>query len=358
VIARLRMILDCLIAGMPHGASVAKELFDSNVSDRGSLMTTIDAKAVFLQMVGGKEEHFFQEHWRKRILFMESVLPQLQGFYDYHCFLEDYKRVDVGEATLLVSVTGAGTRRMVRPKEKEAVQDALDRGISVVLQALMLPETCATAPQQWRWFVALHDALCEYLLPGFPSRITSGGVIAAVDIFCTASESSTGGHYDTGDVFYFVLDGEKEWTIEPVPNIEAGRRLALNYEVDQPSLREHMTLRLRPGDCLYVPPYTYHRVCSSGPSLAVSLGLPTFTEVTLLQNELSRLQQEQALYQPLPSYPRGQHALYCEAAKETRRRTLNILESVSLMTAGFPQIPASTLAEVSPVINSASPIDK
>jgi mannose-6-phosphate isomerase-like protein (cupin superfamily) len=210
--------------------------------------------------------------------------------------------------------------------------------MSVVVQALLLPETLPGIPEQWRWFLNLYDALCEYLLPGFPSRIQPGGAIAAVDMFCTSSEASIGGHYDTGDVFYFVLDGEKEWTVEVVPDFEEGYLLAaegMNSALDRPSLKEHMKIRIRPGDCLYVPPYTYHRVRSFGRSLAVSVGLPTFTEVTLLKAALSRIQKERMLYDPLPSYPRT-HALFREAEEEVKRRALGVLDLLAPTTASFP----------------------
>ncbi len=126
-----------------------------------------------------------------------------------------------------------------------------------------------------------------------------------------------------------MLDGEKEWTVELVPDVEEGHRLAAegtNYQLDRPSLREHMKICVRPGDCLYVPPYTYHRVRSNGRSLAISFGLPTFTEVTLLRTALNRLQRERMLYDPLPSFPRTQDGLFRQAEQEVRRRTLGVLD--------------------------------
>jgi len=160
---------------------------------------------------------------------------------------------------------------MSRPRQGDVIDAALNRGLSVVLQALLVPENLSEIPHQWRWFVTLHHALCDYLLPGLPYSGHLGGAVTALDMFCTSSETSIGGHYDTGDVFYFVLQGEKEWTVELAPDLETGLRLAAegtNYTLDRPSLREHMKILVRPGDCLYVPPYTYHRVRSFGQSLA------------------------------------------------------------------------------------------
>ncbi|HXO86129.1 MAG TPA: cupin domain-containing protein, partial [Gemmatimonadales bacterium] len=129
--------------------------------------------------------------------------------------------------------------------------------------------------------------------------------------------------------FYFVLEGEKEWTVELTPDPAEGHRLAAegtNYLLDRAALNEHLAIGVRPGDCLYVPPYTYHRVRSTGKSLAISFGLPTFTEITLLQVALNRVQRERMLYEPLPSFPRSENQLFCDAEQEVRRRSRGVLE--------------------------------
>jgi len=288
-----------------------------------------DTRDLFQQLVGGDEARFFREHWRKRTLFTEAAVPEFRTLYDYTHFLDDYRHLDFHDATLLAGVDDQRCRVMVRPDNGRLVDEALARGMSVVLQALLLPQTGLELPPRWQLFLNLYDALCDYLLPGLPSRVEPGGAVAALDIFCTASETSIGGHYDTGDVFYFVLDGEKEWTVELVPDAEEGHRLAAegtNYQRDRLALNEHMKLSVKPGDCLYVPPYTYHRVRSTGRSLAISFGLPTFTEVTLLRAALSRIQKERMIYDPLPSFPRTESALFREAEEEVRRRALGVLD--------------------------------
>ena len=289
---------------------------------------TIDMRQLFRELVGGDEVRFFREFWRKRTLYSEAALPQLRTLYDYPRFLADYQRVNFHDATLLIVIDDHGRRHMMRPDSGKLVEVALAKGWSVVLQGLLLPAGLANIPQQWQWLLDLHNGLCEYLLPSVPSRPQPGGPVAALDIFCTSSETTIGGHYDTGDVFYFVLDGEKEWTVEVVPDVAEGHRLAAegaNSTRDRPSLKEHIKICVKPGDCLYVPPYTYHRVRSLGQSLAVSFGLPTFTAVTLLRVALSRIEKEQMIYDPLPSFPRTEEALFREAEEEVRRRAQNVL---------------------------------
>jgi ribosomal protein L16 Arg81 hydroxylase len=280
----------------------------------------------FARMVGGNEECFFREYWRQKTLLVEGALPQFMNLYDCPRFIEDYRRVNWHQATLVITIDGQGNRRMGPPKAQSSVDEALNQGRSVVLQVLLLPENLANRPAIWGKFATLYRDLCDYLLPSFPSGTRLGGPVAALDIFCTSAESTSGGHYDTGDVFYFVLEGEKEWTVELAADLEMGIRLASEgSKVDLEPRKEYMKVTVKPGDCLYVPPYTYHRVRSHGRSLAVSFGLPTFTELTLIRSCAIRMQTERHDYQPLPSFPKTQGALFEAAEEEIQSRTLQAL---------------------------------
>jgi mannose-6-phosphate isomerase-like protein (cupin superfamily) len=276
----------------------------------------------FPRMVGADETCFFSSVWRKRTQLWQGVLPSLRGAYDCASFLDDYERTAYHGATTVIEVED-GKRLMLPFHSADALSGALRRGASLTLSALALPDDLPNMPAPWAWFRGLYYALCDYLLPEFPARWRFGGPVAAVDVFCTGRDASIGGHYDTGDVFYFVLEGEKEWTVELVPDDELGHALALegtNYTLDRAPRREHTTLVVKPGDCLYVPPYTYHRVRSRGASLAVSIGLPTFTEVTFLRWMLSNLEKERGCCEPLPTFPRTQAELHRRAAKSARVR--------------------------------------
>jgi ribosomal protein L16 Arg81 hydroxylase len=200
------------------------------------------------------------------------------------------------------------------------------QGMSIVMQALMLPERLTYKPSTWYQLIGYYNDLSNYLLPAFPSGVRLGGPVLALDIFCTLSASSSGGHYDTGDVFYFVLEGEKEWTVELAADMTNGMRLAFQSNTsDLSPLNECIKTTVQPGDCLYVPPYTYHRVCSRGKSVAASFGLPTFTEHSLITSSAIRLQSERINYQPLPSFPRTQSELCRAAEEEIQRRTMDAL---------------------------------
>lgn len=156
-------------------------------------MSKYDFHNLFLQMVGGDKESFFQNYWRKRILFSQSAIPQTQFAYSYEQFLQHYREAKPLEQSLVVTIDDKGTRKMVRPTDDWAAGSRLGGGTSLVLQALLLPETIVGTPDAWRRFKQLHHDLCAYLLPGFPQGAQPDGAIAAVDIFCTSEESSTGG---------------------------------------------------------------------------------------------------------------------------------------------------------------------
>jgi ribosomal protein L16 Arg81 hydroxylase len=295
-------------------------------------MVSMDFRELFPKMVGGDEERFLRLFWRKRTHYVGSAVPELHSFYSYQRFIADYMRVNYHRATLLVRVDNQGRRNMVRVHQENLVREALSNGISMVLQTLLLPGSLELVPEEWRWLLTLYQDLCDYLLPDFAPASHPDGPVAALDIFCTNSETCTGGHYDSGDVFYFVLEGQKEWTVELVPDLAVGTSLTArgeNYTLDRPALKEHTKIVVKPGDCLYVPPFTYHRVRSTGRSLAVSLGLPVHNEVSLLKTKLTRLQLNKRLFNPLPSYPRNHDSLFNEARRETKDRitaTLGLLD--------------------------------
>jgi ribosomal protein L16 Arg81 hydroxylase len=303
---------------------------------------SFDLTKLFPRMVGGCEETFFQQSWRKRTLLTESAVPELCEYYDSSRFIHDYRRLDCRNATLLVNIDRNGKRQMIRPEAAEHAALALDQQTSVVLQALLLPIPGPKLPIQWRYFLDLYSALREYLLPNFPNTPDPGLPVAAVDFFCSPVETSTGGHYDTGDVFYFVLEGEKEWTVELEPDYEVGLRLAAegaNSTLDRRALREHAVIRVKPGDCLYVPPYTFHRVYSRGQSLAVSIGLPTFSELSYFASVAHSMFRDPACYRPLPTYPATRSELCRAADYKTKAMLTHRLNSL------FPFLNKNGLAE-------------
>lgn len=296
-------------------------------------MSSSDFQRLFRQMIGGSEDEFFNHYWRQRVLLSKAAVSSPCGSYSCGEFVTDYKRANPLAESLIVTIDGEGVRRMVKPDSELSANGSLEDGGSLVLQAIMFPKDSTKIPTVWKCFVDLHYDLCAYLLPGLPPGSQPDGAIAAVDMFYTSGKTSTGGHYDTGDVFYFVLDGEKQWTLELTPDPETVLRLFTSkdnkYMHDHQPSREHITVTVQPGDCLYVPPFTYHRVSSNGPTLAISIGLPTYTEATLLKTVLTRLQTERLIWKPLPSFPLNRDTQFQEAQNETRNRVSQMLDAMA-----------------------------
>jgi ribosomal protein L16 Arg81 hydroxylase len=288
----------------------------------------IEFGSAFRQIIGDSEESFFQTYWRQRPKLSKAVVPELKNFYSYKRFLQDYTTLASHRgpltlgATLILDITDNGLRNMTRPLNIEEVNSALTQQKSIVLQALLLPKS-RIVPKEWLRFRDLYDNLSRYLLPAFPRPISANIPISAVDFFCSPSSHSTGGHYDTGDVFYFVLEGQKRWAVEIAADIDVGARLAAeesNSSIDRNPLKQYIEIIVEPGDCLYVPAYTYHKVSSETVSLAVSIGIPTYCEATYFLATAHSMLHQSRLRRPLPTFPAHLTELTQAARAEVERR--------------------------------------
>ena len=290
-------------------------------------MEISESNRIIAQMMGGDTKQFLDAHWRQSVLIAHDVLPELRSFYNVSQFIDDYFNADVHAASLVID-TVEGGRRFTIPTTSDVGIQAMRQGASIALQAIRLPNNLPRIPEKWKWMVELHSALCRYFLPGLPTSSFPGSPISAVDIFCTLSESTTGGHYDTGDVFFLALEGEKVWTVELHPDLNVGTldKQQLLAGMDLEPTNEATTVVLSPGDCLYVPPYTYHRVRSKGPSLGVSFGLPSFNAIHLLAHKVSLLASRAEFTKLLPSAPENEYSMYSEARIEQHRHLRGLLE--------------------------------
>jgi ribosomal protein L16 Arg81 hydroxylase len=108
-----------------------------------------------------------------------------------------------------------------------------------------------------------------------------------VNCYWSPAGGGFGTHFDDHHVFILQVDGSKRWSISPrtacaappgnlvdSPEAVASFR-ARHPEIaltrpDESAFVEH---ELRPGDCLYLPPGTWHRTCAGDHSLALTLSL-------------------------------------------------------------------------------------
>jgi ribosomal protein L16 Arg81 hydroxylase len=295
-------------------------------------MNAIEPSRMMERMMGGNPKRFLDDHWRRRTLIMRDALPEMRSVYNIAEFLDDYRQIDFHRATLIIDIID-GRRRFTVPSTLSQMSRALKHGSSIALQALKLPSNLNPIPFRWRSMIELHSALCAYFLPCFPPRAFFNFPVSALDIFCSISRSTTGGHYDTGDVFFVCLEGEKEWTVEHKADPKAFEEY-YSRQVDSgidsgPDCEpggETTTVVLSPGDCLYMPPYTYHRVSSAGPSLGVSFGLPAFNAIHLLASKLPLLRSRAEFTTLLPSAPESEPSLYAAAKAEQLHQLRGLLE--------------------------------
>jgi hypothetical protein len=315
-------------------------------------MGIIEPRELISRMSDQQDGQFLCKSWRKQSFVAAGCVPEFNRYYSGAEFLHDYQRLDHHKATFLISIAEHGQRHIVVPRNWATVESALNQGVSMAFLALHVPTDLLHCQTRWYSFLPFYRSLLDYLCPDFPSPARGQHnyyAIASVDFFYTSPNSkevSIGGHYDTGDVFYFVLEGEKEWTVELSPDpITTKTLLALPggmrnlTDSDRPPVGKCMKVTLVPGDCLYVPPYTYHRVRSRGASLAVSLGLPTFNETSLLSYFLNRIQIDNTLYDPLPTFPIACADLHRKASQETCDRVMRILNELISKFGGSPEAP-------------------
>src|SRR5262245_54026226 len=155
-------------------------------------MKTSETNRIIAHMMGDNTKQFLDAHWRRRISVVRNSLHEFHSFYGVSQFIEDYFNADFHAASFVIDVVG-GRRQFTVPANSGEVSQALGRGASIALQALRLPRDLPRMPEKWKSMIGLHSALCGYFLSGFPSSQFFGAPIAAVDIFCSVSASTTGG---------------------------------------------------------------------------------------------------------------------------------------------------------------------
>jgi ribosomal protein L16 Arg81 hydroxylase len=108
-----------------------------------------------------------------------------------------------------------------------------------------------------------------------------------VNAYWSPAAGGFGTHFDDQHVFILQVDGSKRWWVSrepacaaPPENLVHSPQAEAAYRVRQPGIAlttpdpsdfdEHL---LRPGDCLYLPPGTWHRTTAGEFSLALTLTL-------------------------------------------------------------------------------------
>lgn len=277
---------------------------------------------------------FVSNYWRKETLFIKSGSATTRDLYSIANFYRDYEKIDYHDWSFLIEIEN-GKRNWKKVTSNRCVFDAKERQHSLAFMPLYIPdEKKKFISKEINYLINMYHQISNYLMPSFPSKNKWEWISSGVDIFLANDEGTIGGHYDTGDVFYFILEGEKEWLVEKKPDQEFCQKLVKEQGIsalsnqDLSPKNEYEIVVLKPGDILYVPPLTYHRVTSRGKSLAASIGLPAFNEVSYLRYMADLFKDEGHLLLPFPSYPREYSELNKTSHSEVIKRMRNILEKL------------------------------
>ncbi|WP_434427091.1 JmjC domain-containing protein [Nannocystis pusilla] len=232
--------------------------------------------AVVARMLGGSVAEFFARHWGQRPLHVPGAGLELVGTYGVDEYLADMV------ASQPVPYLAVGSRDGARYFTTHTSPEDLRRGVEAgCVAAIKMSKTWhrPDTPLRWAALRALFGSLCRSvsMLYMRPARSED------VDLFLAGPESGLGTHFDTTEVFTLQLHGERRWRVEEGVRIDD--MLALSRDPSWHPAREvpfgapTREFLLRPGDALYVPAYSVHRVTGVGWSVSLSLGLRAFNEL-------------------------------------------------------------------------------
>lgn len=229
------------------------------------------------------KDGFAQENWGHKPCFRPGAAAALAARnYDADAFLGDL--CVTHSPPFITARLHNGHREFARHETAHELLEAVTAGgVAAIKLSRFWHE--AAGLNSWNWmrrlFVCLRDTLRVAYLD--PSRSED------TDLFFAGPRSEIGAHIDATHVFTFQLFGSRAWEIEEEVRLDE-RRLTVDYARAREATLRGPTIRvtLRPGDALYVPAYTAHRVTGIDRSVALSIGLKCFNEIDVVAHLLDR----------------------------------------------------------------------
>jgi hypothetical protein len=214
---------------------------------------------------------FLAAHWDREAVHVRGDVERFAALLD----VDDWRaRREIGATdAAIVDERGVQHQRRIASADIDA---ALAGGATVCADVSASPRLAAALQ-------VLRD------------RLVPGPELAFAKLYASPSSAGFAMHMDAHHVFVLQLEGRKRWTYSPRPVVTAplyGGKLVDGIAVHTfprdgapiagddgralaaPRSDELVTVELLPGDCLYLPPGSWHTTCAIGSSLAVSVSPP------------------------------------------------------------------------------------
>lgn len=227
---------------------------------------------------------FLATHWDRAAVHVQGPAERFSAIYDV---ADWHARRHVGATDAARVEDGRQHQARIGVGEIDA---AFDVGATV----------CADVSSSPRLAAALRR-LRQRLVPG-PEP-------AFAKLYASPVDAGFAMHMDAHHVFVLQLEGRKRWTYSPSPVVTAplwggkleGGRPVHTFPRDgapiaddrgralaAPGADDLVTIELAPGDCLYLPPGSWHTTRALEPSIAISLSPPRQAAVTFVLRALEQ----------------------------------------------------------------------
>jgi ribosomal protein L16 Arg81 hydroxylase len=284
----------------------------------------------------GEVSTFFREYWHRKPLYAPAADPTHAIQYGTEQFLMD---MVVTQPAPYVAVRAHEGKRVFSTHDTaEALRAAVSDGSVCSMKISKIWHR--DLPGSWIPLRSLFANLCRAAAMVYMSSPRSEDV----DIFLAGPESCLGSHFDTTDVFTLQLVGERRWVVEErlslERSLEVGRDPSWNpaKEIDFQGPTWEVTLR--PGDALYVPAFSVHRVTGVSWSISLSLGLRAFNELDIVEHLLEQLRLTRYMsYPPTAGAPESLAAEHAEEKLELMRKVRAVLSQVEGLVLAYLMSP-------------------
>jgi ribosomal protein L16 Arg81 hydroxylase len=300
-------------------------------------LDTVTLDAVIGRMLGDLPT-FLRENWRKRPFYSQGADAAGAIQYGIEQFLTDM--VATQPVPYIAVRAKNGQRVFSTHKTAEELRTAVQDGGVCSMKTSKLWHM--EMPESWSDMRGLFASLCRAVAMIYMSPPRSEDV----DIFLAGPDSCLGTHFDTTDVFTLQLFGERKWLYEDKLSLEGilelGRDPSWNPAKEIGFREPTREVTLRPGDALYVPGYSVHRVTGVTWSVSLSLGLRAFNEIDVLEHLLENIRLKRYMsYPPFPGFPESLDPEHAEAKMELMRRVRALLTQMEGLALAFLLTPLS-----------------